>query len=114
MIVPKLPVEKLWTFSGSSQEICNSHPKVADSIASRIPTFTYDPDNKDTIVIDGFILSDDVRTRLVLSKTIIKLDDTFKATASIYQRRQELFRIEYTRSNLEEYTGIVLRRFATS
>ncbi|EFP09026.1 hypothetical protein CRE_22508 [Caenorhabditis remanei] len=136
--------------SGSSQEANSIDSKLADSITSRIPTFTYDPDNdqtfeqwysrhKDTIVIDGATLSDDVRTRLVLSKlsskeythysnrllpktpsdlkfdeTIQKLEDTFKATSSIYQRRQEFLRTEYTGSNLEEYTGIVLRRFATS
>lgn len=127
-----------------------SAPRLFDQIANRIPQFIYDPESdktfdlwyvryKDVINKDGQNLSDEEKTRIVLSKisdtnytfysnrllpktptdfnyteTVDLLKKTFKATSSIFKKRQEFLRLEYDGTNIEEYTGTVLRKFTSS
>ncbi|EFO91976.1 hypothetical protein CRE_11440 [Caenorhabditis remanei] len=94
---------------------------------------------EEVIIKDGASLAEDLKTRIVLSKlgqkdyalytnrclpklpneisytdTIKNLKALFKSTTSIFRKRQEFLRTEFGGGSLEEYTGTVLRRFATS
>ncbi|CAO4386706.1 unnamed protein product [Caenorhabditis nigoni] len=94
---------------------------------------------EDVITKDGATLTDEVKARLVLAKLnakeyshfanrilpetpnslkfedlVPKLKETFKSTSSIFRKRQEFLRTEYDGSSIEEYTGLVLRRFTSS
>ncbi|EFO85571.1 hypothetical protein CRE_29108 [Caenorhabditis remanei] len=94
---------------------------------------------EDIITKDGSSLTEDAKARLVLSKLnakeyshfanrilptlpnalgftdlIQKLKETFKSTSSIFRKRQDFLRTEYNGSAIEEYTGLVLRRFTSS
>ncbi|EFP01961.1 hypothetical protein CRE_22892 [Caenorhabditis remanei] len=125
-------------------------PRLFDQISNRIPQFQYDPEMektfdqfysryKDVINKDGHQLSDEEKTRIVLSKisdsdytyysnrilpklpvdfnysdTVNKLKDTFKSTSSIFKKRQEFLRLEFDGTKLEEYTGTVLRKFTAA
>ncbi|EGT51773.1 hypothetical protein CAEBREN_12621 [Caenorhabditis brenneri] len=125
-------------------------PRLFDQISNRIPQFVYDPEldktfdlwyvrYKDVINKDGQTLSDEEKTRIILSKisdtnytfysnrllpktptdfnyteTVDLLKKTFKSTSSIFKKRQEFLRLEYDGSSIEEYTGTVLRKFTSS
>ncbi|EFO94687.1 hypothetical protein CRE_08564 [Caenorhabditis remanei] len=130
--------------------VTSGAPRLFDQIANRIPQFQYDPEMekifetwysryKDVINKDGQTLSDEEKTRIVLSKisdsdylfysnrllpklptdynyseTVNKLKETFKSTSSIFKKRQEFLRLEYDGTKLEEYTGMVLRKFTAA
>ncbi|EGT49549.1 hypothetical protein CAEBREN_25644 [Caenorhabditis brenneri] len=133
-----------------ASEPINSANRLLDSLSSRIPKFAYDPEEdvtfenwwiryQDIVTKDGATLSEDCKTRLLLSKldskeyslyanrilpklpSEISFEDTlktlkllFKSTTSVFRRRQDFLRIEYNGTGIEEYTGKVLRGFTSS
>ncbi|EFO97163.1 hypothetical protein CRE_03461 [Caenorhabditis remanei] len=124
--------------------------KLMDTISSRIPMFTYVPEEEKTfegwfnryeeiVTKDGAQLADDTKTRVILAKlsptdyahytnrilpkvpnelsfneTIGVLKTTFKSTTSVFRKRQEFLRSEYSGGSLEEYTGSILRGYTSS
>ncbi|CAO4375417.1 unnamed protein product [Caenorhabditis nigoni] len=136
--------------STTSPTVSSGTSQLIESIATRIPNFSYDPEEdktfdrwwnryEDIITKDGSSLTDDAKVRFVLSKLeskeyshfsnrvlpatpnsfkfeelIPKLKETFKSTSSVFRKRQEFLRMEYDGSSIEEYTGLVLRRFTSS
>ncbi|EFO85707.1 hypothetical protein CRE_02317 [Caenorhabditis remanei] len=124
--------------------------KLMDTISSRIPMFTYVPEEEKTFEVwfnryeeivtkDGAQLADDTKTRVILAKlsptdyahytnrilpkvpnelsfneTIGLLKTTFKSTTSVFRKRQEFLRSEYSGGSLEEYTGSILRGYTSS